>query len=136
MGQYVPGFVAAYNSYASNELGVAIDDTYQAIAFRAVNAPWDYGRGPGGGADKNFATDLAVAMRRNPQLRLMVGTGYYDLVTTLGSAGIHRRTRGYSVGGHAVSICIPPGTCLIWAPRRVRRWLEMFGRSWLERRID
>jgi hypothetical protein len=25
-------------------------------------------------------------MRRNPQLRLMVGTGYYDLVTTLGSA--------------------------------------------------
>lgn len=86
MGQYVPGFVAAYNIYARNELGVTIDDTYQAIAFRAVNAPWDYGRGPGGGGDENFATDLAVAMRRNPQLRLMVGTGYYDLVTTLGSA--------------------------------------------------
>ncbi len=86
MGQYVPGFVAAYNMYARKELGVAIDDTYQAIAFRAVNASWDYGRGPGGGADKNFATDLAVAMRRNPHLRLMVGTGYYDLVTTLGAA--------------------------------------------------
>lgn len=86
MGQYVPGFVAAYNMYARNELGVNIDDTYQAIAFRSVNGPWDYGRGPGGGADKNFALDLAVAMRRNPQLRLMVGTGYYDLVTTVGSA--------------------------------------------------
>lgn len=86
MGQYVPGFVAVYNTYARKDLGVNIDDTYQAISFRAVNFPWDYGRGPGAGADKNFATDLAVAMRRNPQLRLMVGTGYYDLVTTLGSA--------------------------------------------------
>ncbi|WP_129782030.1 S10 family peptidase [Peristeroidobacter soli] len=86
MGQYVPGFVAAYNLYARKDLGVSIADEYQPIAFRAVNGPWDYGRGPGGGADKNFATDLAVAMRRNPQLRLMVGTGYYDLVTTLGAA--------------------------------------------------
>ena len=76
MGQYVPAFVAAYNMYARKDLGVTIDDTYQAIAFRSVNTPWDYGRGPGGGADKNFALDLAVAMRRNPQLRLMVGTGY------------------------------------------------------------
>jgi hypothetical protein len=25
-------------------------------------------------------------MRRNPDLRLMVGAGYYDLVTTLGAA--------------------------------------------------
>ena len=25
-------------------------------------------------------------MRRNPQLRVLVGTGYFDLVTTLGAA--------------------------------------------------
>lgn len=86
MGQYVPGFIAAFNDYSRNELGVRIDDTYEPIAFRSVNATWDYGRGPGAGPDRNAALDLAVAMRRNRQLRLMIGTGYYDLVTTLGSA--------------------------------------------------
>ena len=86
MAQYVPGFVAAFNDYSRNELGVRIDEEYQAIAFRSVNASWDYGRGSGAGPDRNTALDLAVAMRRNPQLRLMIGTGYYDLVTTLGAA--------------------------------------------------
>lgn len=86
MGQYVPGFVAAFNGYERGELGVTIDADYQAIGFREVNAHWDYGSGPGVPAAHDFADDLAIAMRRNPQLRLMVGCGYYDLVTTLGSA--------------------------------------------------
>ena len=43
------------------------------------------GRGPTA-RDQNFTNDLATAMRRNPDLRLFVGTGYYDLVTTIGSA--------------------------------------------------
>lgn len=86
MGQYVPGFVAAWNDYAREHLNVALDMTYEPIAFRSVNARWDYGYGPGVPVLRNFATDLAVAMRRNPQLRLLVGTGYYDLVTTLGAA--------------------------------------------------
>jgi carboxypeptidase C (cathepsin A) len=66
------------------DLGVSIDETYEAISFRAVNAGWDYGRGPGAGT--NYAADLSIAMRRNPYLRLMVCAGYYDLVTPLGSA--------------------------------------------------
>lgn len=86
MGQYVPGFLAAYNQYARGELGVSIDDTYQAISFRAINAHWDWGHGPGVGPPDNYSTDLAIAMRRNPQLRLMVGAGYYDLQTPLGTA--------------------------------------------------
>lgn len=86
MGQYVPGFVASFNMYQHDELGVSIDDTYEAISFRGVNFRWDYGRGPGAGADTNYAADLAIAMRRNPRLRLILGSGYYDLVTSLGSA--------------------------------------------------
>ena len=46
MAQYVPGFVASYNMYARQDLGVSIDETYEAISFRAVNARWDYGRVP------------------------------------------------------------------------------------------
>lgn len=86
MGQYVPGFVASFNMYQHDELGVSVDETYEAISFRAVNGHWDYGRGPGAGSDTNYAEDLSIAMRRNPHLCLMVGAGYYDLVTPLGSA--------------------------------------------------
>jgi carboxypeptidase C (cathepsin A) len=86
MGQYVPGFIAAWNDYAINRLKVSLDAPYQAIAFRDVNGRWDYGFGSGVPYGTNFAVDLAVAMSRNPGMRLMVGTGYYDLVTPLGSA--------------------------------------------------
>lgn len=86
MGQYVPGFVAAWNQYARENLAVSLDIHYEPIAFRSVNARWDYGYGAGVLMRRNYAADLAVAMRRNPHLRLLVGTGYYDLVTTLGAA--------------------------------------------------
>jgi carboxypeptidase C (cathepsin A) len=86
MGQYVPGFVAALNLHMRDELGVTIDDDYLPIEFHKVNGRWDYGHGPGIPSRANHADDLAVAMRRNPDLHLFVGTGYYDLVTTVGSA--------------------------------------------------
>lgn len=86
MGQYVPGFVAALNMHLRDELGVAIDQPYLPIEFRKVNFRWDYGNGPGVPSDADHATDLAVAMRRNPMMRLFIGTGYYDLVTTAGAA--------------------------------------------------
>ncbi|MDE1150657.1 MAG: peptidase S10 [Azospirillaceae bacterium] len=86
MGQYVPGFVGAFDTYIRHDLGVTPPTNYEAISFRQVNGRWDYGRGPGAGAAGNYALDLATAMRRNPRLRVMVGAGYYDLVTTLGNA--------------------------------------------------
>jgi carboxypeptidase C (cathepsin A) len=86
MGQYVPGFLAALSEYMKKDLGVKIDAPYRAIEFRSINSRWDYGSGPGVRPAKNFATDLAVAMRRNPSLKLMIGAGTYDLVTTMGSA--------------------------------------------------
>ncbi|QNQ11878.1 peptidase S10 [Sphingomonas alpina] len=86
MGQYVPGFAAAWNDYAVTTLKVDLDTPYQPIAFRDVNARWDYGSGAGVPLGRNFAVDLAAAMNRNPAMRLMVGTGYYDLVTPLGTA--------------------------------------------------
>lgn len=86
MGQYVPGFVAALNSYLRDELGVPVEDTYRAIDFRKVNGRWDYGYGPGVPPSRSFAPDLGIAMRRNPELRLFFGNGYYDLATTMGAA--------------------------------------------------
>ncbi len=87
MGQYVPGFVAAINMHMRDDLGVNIEEPYLPIEFHKVNGRWDYGRGPGGGpSSAKYGDDLAVAMRRNPSLELFIGTGYYDLVTTVGAA--------------------------------------------------
>jgi carboxypeptidase C (cathepsin A) len=86
MGQYVPGFVATWNDYAKTALKVDLDLPYQPIAFREVNGRWDYGLGAGIPPTRNYAVDLAAAMSRNRSMRLMVATGYYDLVTPLGTA--------------------------------------------------
>lgn len=86
MGQYTPGFVGAMNDYVATELGLHASERYVPIAWTDVNFKWDYGAGPGVQQPRNDATDLAIAMRRNPQLRVFVGVGYYDLVTTLGAA--------------------------------------------------
>lgn len=86
MAQYVPAFVGALNLHLRDELGVTLDRDYLPIEFHKVNGRWDYGSGPGVYVPADHATDLATAMRRNPALRLFVGTGWYDLVTTVGDA--------------------------------------------------
>jgi carboxypeptidase C (cathepsin A) len=86
MAQYVPAFVAAFNDYLDSELQVKEETPYVSIEWKNVNFRWDWGQGPGVSVPHNYATDLATAMRRNPKLRVLVGAGYYDLVTTYGSA--------------------------------------------------
>lgn len=86
MGQYGPAFVGGMNHYLASELGVRTHARYIPINFSEVNFKWDWGAGPGVALPRNDATDLAVAMRRNPALRVFVAAGYFDLVTTLGAA--------------------------------------------------
>jgi carboxypeptidase C (cathepsin A) len=86
MGQYTPAFVAAFNQYLTDELGVRSTERYIPIAWTDVNFRWNYGAGPGIQQPHNYANDLATAMRRNPELRVFIGAGYFDLVTTLGGA--------------------------------------------------
>jgi carboxypeptidase C (cathepsin A) len=83
MGQYVPGFIAAFQEYLRNDLAIHVDQPYQAIAFSDVNFKWHWGNG---GQDANHADELAAAMRRNPSMRLLVGSGYYDLETPFARA--------------------------------------------------
>jgi len=83
MAQYVPAFVTAFHEYLHDELRIPLQESYQVIAFRDVNAHWKYGAR---GEEGPYAADLAAAMRRTPAMRLMVGAGYYDLVTPFGAA--------------------------------------------------
>lgn len=86
MSQYVPAYVATWAEYARNALHIDLPLQYEAIAFSSVNSRWDYGSGVGVPVTRNFAQDLAIAANHNPALRIFIGAGYYDLVTTLGSA--------------------------------------------------
>lgn len=94
MGQYTPGFVAAFNTYVQNELKIESNDRYQAIVFADINSRWNWGAGPGTMVPYNYGVDLAAAMRRNPSMQVFIGTGYYDLVTTFGAAEYTARHSG------------------------------------------
>lgn len=85
MAQYTPGYVAALNDYLATELNAPNADRYVPIDFD-VNSAWDWGRGSGMGPSGNYGDALAIAMRRNPALRLFVAAGLYDLATPPGAA--------------------------------------------------
>ncbi|WP_233355844.1 S10 family peptidase [Henriciella litoralis] len=81
MGQYVPGFVGAFNQMLGETLGVETGRPYIAIHWKDLLPAWNWERRgvlPG----QSYAVDLAWSMRRNRDLRLFVASGYYDLVTT------------------------------------------------------
>ena len=85
MGRYVPGFVATFHQMLRNELEVAVNRPYYSIRWKDLNFGWNYRReGPFQG--ETYAHELGWAMRRNPDLKVFVASGYYDLVTTAASA--------------------------------------------------
>jgi carboxypeptidase C (cathepsin A) len=77
-------YVAAWNSYVRDQLGYKPD-----IAFKSgipIYSKWDYKHEPPG-ADKplimlpNVLPDLATAMKQNPDMKVMVNGGYFDVST-------------------------------------------------------
>lgn len=79
-----PAYVAALNSYVRDTLhyrpGVAFKPSIDAYGS------WDYRHQPPGAgkpliALPNLLPDLAVAMKQNPLLKVMVNGGYYDIST-------------------------------------------------------
>lgn len=93
MGRYVPGFVAAFHMMLHDHLKVDMPVPYTAIGWGPLNGSWSYKRA-GIGEDKSFAADLAISMRRNPALRVMVAAGYYDMLATPASAEAQVREAG------------------------------------------
>lgn len=83
MGQYVPLYVATARAHLRDALGIKAGRAYNAIEFRRVNQLFWNGQRP---APDNHALALATAMRRNPRLRVLVATGWYDLATPVGAA--------------------------------------------------
>lgn len=73
-GSYTEGF----NSYVRKQLRYETELPYEILTGRVQ--PWNYGQA-GNGRYVNVAPTLRSAMIANPDLRVLVANGYYDLAT-------------------------------------------------------
>ena len=72
-------YVALFNQYVRQALKYGDGQTYQPLLYTA-NAAWNWVHS-GGPSGVNVSTDLALAMKTNPRLKVLVNGGYYDLAT-------------------------------------------------------
>ncbi|WP_431470569.1 S10 family serine carboxypeptidase-like protein [Sphingosinithalassobacter sp. LHW66-3] len=77
-------YEGAMRAYLARDLGLADADAYKVIAI--PEGSWAYGGGDTPFADWPFMESVERAMAREPALRLFVGTGIFDLTTTIGAA--------------------------------------------------
>jgi hypothetical protein len=101
-----PFVVKAFDAYGRDSLNVQGRDHY------IVDSPtdsWDYGGAASPFGDWPFMASIGKAMTAYPRLRVMVGTAYYDTLTTTGAAEYavaqsgwprDRVTLHYYQGGH------------------------------------
>ncbi|MEO0438394.1 MAG: carboxypeptidase [Pseudomonadota bacterium] len=83
-----PAFMATFNDYYREVLGVKTDRTY--VGSAGLYRSWDQRHAQPGSSYKipvpNTAVDLAYAMVQNPHMRVLVQQGYYDMATPFGAA--------------------------------------------------
>lgn len=76
-----PAFVSAFHWYLQHVLHFKSDRLYKVSNHQAIH-DWDWRRGRGASQALPYvAGDLADAMRRNPDLRVLSENGYFDLAT-------------------------------------------------------
>ncbi len=78
-----PAFTAVFMDYYYNDLKVDKKYSYHTSAYGAEGFHWDmkHAKSGGEGTPPNTAVDLSEAMSRNPNLKILVFNGYFDLAT-------------------------------------------------------
>jgi len=119
-------FKSALMAYMHDDLGVDWDRLYLAPADEELSGQWRYRTVPDGKSYEpmfvNTARDLASALRINPDSKVLLAAGYYDLVTpffdaeyTLNRHDIRsdRVIYKYYGGGHMMYVNEPSRTTLL-----------------------
>lgn len=75
--RFMPAFVHCFNGIWKDQLNIEIEEPYEGINID-VSLEWDFK------TPQPPIKCLEKAMRKNPGLKLMFGTGYYDMLTTQG----------------------------------------------------
>lgn len=80
-----PPYIAAYKEYLYGDLGVRKDWTYTTTAGSREGFKWDWKHEGNIQWNAQVAVstlpDMATAMKRNPNLKILILNGYYDLAT-------------------------------------------------------
>lgn len=86
--QVAPALTSVFRAYLQSELGIKTEDPYYVLGPDISMEKWNWDTGRPGTARFyfNLTPMIGQAMRENPKLRLMIGTGYYDLLTPFFSA--------------------------------------------------
>lgn len=79
-------YVSAFNDYVRSTLKFGQSMTYLSSAYSEEGFDWDFRHKPPGAhqsfpGSTNVMSDLAVAMKYNPNLKVMLNGGFYDLAT-------------------------------------------------------
>lgn len=119
-------FTAALMSYLHDDLDVRMERDYHVSGGDELGDQWRWRPVPDDASWEpvyvNTAHDLTAALRINPHLRVLVASGYYDLVTpffdaeyTLNRHGIgeDRVQYEYYTGGHMMYVNEPSRTALL-----------------------
>jgi len=121
--QISPPYISEFMSYYYGELKVSKNYSYHVSAYAAEGFKWDWHHAANGGegfpANPNTSVDLANVMSKNPNLKILVLNGYYDLATpffgteyTFDHMGLERKIRNnvtmkYYPAGHMMYIHLP-----------------------------
>ena len=78
-------YVSAFNAYVRNDLHYRTRLRYISLSYK-VNGEWNFGHKPPGAhrelpLSTNVMPDLAAAMKYDPDLKIMLNGGYFDLGT-------------------------------------------------------
>ncbi|MEO1451508.1 MAG: carboxypeptidase, partial [Bacteroidota bacterium] len=80
-----PPFIAAFKDYLYNDLGVRKDLSYTTSTGSRPGFKWDWNHGGNVIWNAQVAVstlpDMASAMKRNPNLKILILNGYYDIAT-------------------------------------------------------
>ncbi len=115
-----PAYTATFLNYYYNELKVNKNKNYHVSAYDAEGFKWEWKHNHGlwgnGVYPPNTGVDLAEAMSKNPNLKILVLNGYYDLATpffgteyTLDHLGLEKNiqsniTMKYYEAGHMMYV--------------------------------
>ena len=107
-------YVSAFNDYVRKTLGFGADATFKPEISLGKYWSWDHeppGRGSPARGIMNVMPDLASAMKYNPQLKVMLLGGYFDLATPFyeGWYEMHHLQIPASLGGNIEYRYYPSG---------------------------
>ncbi len=79
-------YVSSFNDYVRRDLKFGQGKSFKPNNYAGIGESWDYGHKPPGATEKlkistNVMPDLAYAMKANPNLKVQLNSGYFDLAT-------------------------------------------------------